>query len=155
MRIQSLSGEGPLEEGMATHSSILAWRIPWTEEPGGLESMGSQNGHDLVTKQQWQNSGVKVIALRQIKGMEENTSEVTYTELQEWLNEWWTVSSQPYFHFLMISYTLIKTSISYFKYINNDGSRITHKRENTYKNHSKGNNWQRINFQNVQAAYTT
>ena len=39
----------------------------------------------------------------------------------------------------MISYTLIKTSISYFKYINNDGSRITHKRENTYKNHSKGN----------------
>ena len=34
--------ENPLEEGMATHSSILAWRIPWTEEPGGLESMGSQ-----------------------------------------------------------------------------------------------------------------
>ena len=38
---------------MATHSSILAWRIPWTEEPGGLQSMGSQRvGHDLVTKQQ-------------------------------------------------------------------------------------------------------
>jgi len=37
----------PLEEGMATHSSILAWRIPWTEEPGGLESMGSQRvGHN-------------------------------------------------------------------------------------------------------------
>ena len=34
--------EGPLEEGMATHSSILAWRIPWTEESGGLQSMGSQ-----------------------------------------------------------------------------------------------------------------
>ena len=34
--------EDPLEEGMATHSSILAWRIPWTEEPGGLQSMGSQ-----------------------------------------------------------------------------------------------------------------
>ena len=34
--------ENPLEEGMATHSSILAWRIPWTEEPGGLESRGSQ-----------------------------------------------------------------------------------------------------------------
>ena len=33
----------PLEEGMATHSSILAWRIPWTEEPGGLQSMGSQD----------------------------------------------------------------------------------------------------------------
>ena len=36
------SGKIPLEEGMATHSSILAWRIPWTEEPGGLHSMGSQ-----------------------------------------------------------------------------------------------------------------
>ena len=37
----SLSGK-PLEEGMATHSSVLAWEIPWTEEPGGLQSMGSQ-----------------------------------------------------------------------------------------------------------------
>ena len=36
------SGEDPLEEGMATHSSILAWRIPWTEEPGGLQSIGLQ-----------------------------------------------------------------------------------------------------------------
>ena len=35
--------ENPLEEGMATHSRILAWRIPWTEEPGGLQSMGSQS----------------------------------------------------------------------------------------------------------------
>ena len=41
----------PLEEGTATHSSILAWRIPWTEEPGGLQSRGSQRvGHDLATK---------------------------------------------------------------------------------------------------------
>ena len=40
--IQSLGWEDPLEEGMATHSSILAWRIPWTEEPGGLQSTGSQ-----------------------------------------------------------------------------------------------------------------
>ena len=39
---QSLGQEDPLEEGMETHSSILAWRIPWTEEPGGLQSMGSQ-----------------------------------------------------------------------------------------------------------------
>ena len=38
---QSLSQEDPLEEGTATHSSILAWRIPWTEEPGGLHSIGS------------------------------------------------------------------------------------------------------------------
>ena len=40
--VRSLGWEDPLEEGMATHSSILAWRIPWTEEPGGLQSMGSQ-----------------------------------------------------------------------------------------------------------------
>jgi len=39
-QVQSLGGEDPLEEGMATHSSILAWRIPWTEEPGGLQSWG-------------------------------------------------------------------------------------------------------------------
>ena len=38
--VRSLGQEDPLEEGMATHSHILAWRIPWTEEPGGLQSMG-------------------------------------------------------------------------------------------------------------------
>ena len=44
---QSLGWEDPLEEGMATHSSILVWRIPWREEPGGLQSMGLQRvGHD-------------------------------------------------------------------------------------------------------------
>ena len=42
MQVQSLGQEDHLEEGMATHSSILAWKIPWTEEPGGLQSMGSQ-----------------------------------------------------------------------------------------------------------------
>ena len=40
--VQSLDQEDPLEKGMTTHSSILAWRIPWTEEPGGLQSMGLQ-----------------------------------------------------------------------------------------------------------------
>ena len=40
--VQSLDEEDPLEKGMSTHSSILAWRIPWTEEPGGLQSMGSK-----------------------------------------------------------------------------------------------------------------
>ena len=46
-RVQSLGQEDPLEEGMATHSSVFAWRIPWTEEPGGLKQfMGSQRvGH--------------------------------------------------------------------------------------------------------------
>ena len=41
--VQSLGREDPLEKEMATHSSVLAWRIPWTEEPGRLQSMGSQN----------------------------------------------------------------------------------------------------------------
>ena len=45
--VQSLGWEDPLEEEMASHSSILAWRIPWTEEPGRLQSMGLQRvGHD-------------------------------------------------------------------------------------------------------------
>ena len=42
MWVQSLGGEDPLEEGMTTHSSILAWRIPWTKEPGGLQSIELQ-----------------------------------------------------------------------------------------------------------------
>ena len=45
--VQSLGWEDPLEDEMAIHPSILAWKIPWTEEPGGLQSMGSQRvGHD-------------------------------------------------------------------------------------------------------------
>ena len=45
--VRSLGGEDPLEKGMVTHSSILAWRIPWTEEAGRQQSMGSQRvGHD-------------------------------------------------------------------------------------------------------------
>ena len=47
MQVRSLGQEDPLEEGMATHSSILAWRIPWTEELGGLQSMEmEETGHD-------------------------------------------------------------------------------------------------------------
>ena len=47
MQVLSLGQEDPLEEGMATHSRILAWEIPWTKEPGRLLSMGSQRiGHD-------------------------------------------------------------------------------------------------------------
>ena len=52
-QVQSLGGEDPLEEEMVTHSSVLAWEIPQTEEPGGLQSMGSQKGgHNLATKEQ-------------------------------------------------------------------------------------------------------
>ena len=46
-KVQSLSRKDPLEKEMATHSSILTWRMPWTEEPGGLQSMGLQRvGHN-------------------------------------------------------------------------------------------------------------
>ena len=52
-RVQSPGWQDPLENEMATHSGILAWEIPWTEEPDILQSMGSQRvGHDLTTKQQ-------------------------------------------------------------------------------------------------------
>ena len=54
-QVQSLGWEDYLEMGMATHSSILTWRIPWMEEPGGLQSMGSHRvGHDLAIEQQQQ-----------------------------------------------------------------------------------------------------
>ena len=53
MGILSLGLEDPLEKGMATHFSMLPWEIPWTEEPGKLESMGSQRvRHDIAAKQQ-------------------------------------------------------------------------------------------------------
>ena len=53
MQVQSLGGEDPLEKNMATHSSIVVWEIPWTEDPDGLQFMGSQRvGRDLRTKQQ-------------------------------------------------------------------------------------------------------
>ena len=64
--VRSLGQEDPLEKEMAIHSSILAWRIPWTEEPGGLQSLGLQRvGHNLETKQQvtnqtWELNGREV-----------------------------------------------------------------------------------------------
>ena len=55
-QVPPLGGEDPLEEELATHSSTLDWEIPWTEEPGGLQSTGSDRiGHDQATKQQQTN----------------------------------------------------------------------------------------------------
>jgi len=57
-QVQFVGWEDPLEEEVATHSSILAWEIPWTEETSGLQSMGSQRvGHGLVTKQRQLTNG--------------------------------------------------------------------------------------------------
>ena len=59
--VQSLSQEDLLEREMATHSNILAWEIPWTEEPGGLQSMGSQGGgNDRATKPTYLPKGSRV-----------------------------------------------------------------------------------------------
>ena len=51
MRVPSLDGEEPLEEGLGSHSSILAWRIPWMEEPGGLQSTGQAMIHRVAKSQ--------------------------------------------------------------------------------------------------------
>ena len=68
--VLSLDGEDPLQKGMATHSCILAWRIPWTEEPGGLWSMGSiRVGHSWVTST--------------------HTHTHTHTEHQLKVDSWW------------------------------------------------------------------
>ena len=57
-QVQSLGCEDPLEKGMAPHHSMLAWRIPWTEGPGRLPSMGSQKvGHNLAIEQQFHKAG--------------------------------------------------------------------------------------------------
>ena len=59
--VPSLGREDPLEREMATHSGILAWEIPWTEEPGRLQSTGLQRvGHDLVTSLSLSSKGVSI-----------------------------------------------------------------------------------------------
>ena len=60
---RSLGQEDPLEKGMSIHSSILAWKIPWTEEPGRLQSMGLQRvGHDWATKHTLTMQGLQILA---------------------------------------------------------------------------------------------
>ena len=62
MWVQSLDWEDPLEEEMATHSSVLSWEIPWTEEPGWLHPIGSQRGqHNLMTKHKHINLELEVL----------------------------------------------------------------------------------------------
>ena len=64
MQVQSLGWENPLEKETVTHSSILAWRIPWTEEPGGLQSLESQRvGHDWATEHRHTTSTAEIYFL--------------------------------------------------------------------------------------------
>jgi len=62
MQVTSQDREYPLEKEMATHSSILAWRTPWTEEPRGLQSMGSQRvGHKLAAEHEHQHKSINLL----------------------------------------------------------------------------------------------
>ena len=71
MQVQSLGEEDPLEKEMATHSSILAWDVTWTEESGGLQSMGLQTvRHDLSTKQQQTATSHYNTALGEVRGLD-------------------------------------------------------------------------------------
>ena len=58
--VRFLDPEDPVEKEMATHSSILAWKSPWTEEPGGLQAMGLQSRHNLPTKQACKHISISV-----------------------------------------------------------------------------------------------
>ena len=60
-QVQSLGWEDPMEKGMATHASILAWRIPWTEEPGGLQSRGSQRCGNQLLKSVFPTSQIPLV----------------------------------------------------------------------------------------------
>ena len=80
-QVQSLDQEDPLEKGMATHSSILAWRISWTEEPGGLQSMASQTiGHDWTTNTFFLFTVVFIMPL---------SPQTSYIEQKLHLQMWW------------------------------------------------------------------
>ena len=93
--VRFLGWEDSLEEGMATHSSTPAWRIPWTEEPGGPQSMGSQRvGHDRATKQQ------TLIDLTQIN--ESFGSLITFKMV---LFIYWLRSGSSFLHGLFSSFT--------------------------------------------------
>ena len=77
-QVQSLGPEDPLEEEMATHSGILAWKVPWTEEPGGLQSMGRK---ETVTT----NTSVTVVC--------SSSSEIGYRLFLPLLTDTWVASS--------------------------------------------------------------
>ena len=115
-RVWFLGQEDPLEKKMATHSSILAWRIPWTEEPGGLQSMGSQRvGHDWATdlicsdlmyiygkiprRRRWQPTPVFLPG----ESMDRGAWQAMYTGLQRVGHDW-----SDFAHTYTKTYTLFK-----------------------------------------------
>ena len=82
-RVQSLGWEDPLEKGMTTHSSILAWRIPWTQEPDGLQSMSLQRvGHDWATSTSIYNMSLYIIGASLVAQMVKNLPAIWETWVQ-------------------------------------------------------------------------
>ena len=81
MQVPSLGQEDPLEKDMATHSSILPWEIPWTEEPGRLQSMGSQKSQTQLSDQ----TSHQHITEKNLK-KKKNTHTHTYLCVHVWLN---------------------------------------------------------------------
>ena len=74
-QVRSLGQENPLEKEMATPSSILAWKIPWTEEPGGLQSMGSKRvGQDLTTEHTHNKRTIIVLSDQMVQGISREAS---------------------------------------------------------------------------------
>ena len=74
-QVRSLGQENPLEKEMATPSSILAWKIPWTEEPGGLQSMGSKRvGQDLTTEHTHNKRAIIVLSDQMVQGISREAS---------------------------------------------------------------------------------
>ena len=113
MWVQSLSQEDSLEEGMTTHSSTLAWRIPWTEEPGGLLSMGCQRvRHDYVTKRTkafW----TTVLVWNPLKGIENESCEAAlcYTcEFFHW-NIWPAGRSRAFYMEFCLLFSFVQQNL--------------------------------------------
>ena len=78
MLVQSLGQEVPLEEGIATHSSILAWRMPWTEEAGGLQFTGSERvGHNCHFIKYFRSPGLWYMPAHPLKGYSMLTASLT------------------------------------------------------------------------------
>ena len=100
-RIRSLGREDPLEEDMATHSRILAWRIPWTQEPGGLVSMGSQRvGHN------WGNLAHSIVMRHKTRPLRQQGPWTS-----SWVRQKWYLASHVWKYLMIPFYPSPKDSV--------------------------------------------
>ena len=105
--VPSLGQEDPLEEGMATRSSILAWRIPWTEEPGGPQSIGLQRvGHDWVTKHRQPRIGLPYCPVFMVQLFAQMS-----WKLNPYIKNWNTHVNDSFIFILVINFGCIGSSL--------------------------------------------